>query len=235
MKDKEYFSTPEINEIKETKQFQSDEYYKHNGNKEVNEKYDTFEDSSENNKRLDYFDISHGNKRNKTSKAKKVMSKILSLPSTIGTGAIALIAGAIIAITIASGVTDVMPNVNISINDIGLDYISYDMEIDKLNPGLDYIVKVSNPNQEIDSSCNEGVNSYLVTGLNPNETYTIALIGKNKTYGNTYTYYESNFYTLTDGIESVEIDVKETFDNENLSVGFDYYVSVLNKAKDNNY
>ena len=235
MKDKEYYSVSEIKETKEFQEFPAQEYYVDKGNKNVNEKYDTFEDATDSRKRLDYFDL-HRERKKKSSVAKKVVKKILSLPVSVGSGVVAVIAGAIIAITIASGVTDLIPNVSVNINDVGTDYVSCEMNVDELNSDIDYIMRVSNVNQTIDNyDVSVGINNYLVTGLNPNETYTISLIGYSPVYKNSYTYYSYDFYTLTEGEEAVEFLINENYDNENLSIGIDYNIGILNKAKDSNF
>ena len=233
MKEKEFYTVKETKEFDEIKKFQAQEYYEDKSNPNPKEKYDTFEDSSTNLKRYDYFDYNHERrKKKKESIAKKAVKKILSLPVSIGSGAVALIAGAIIALTIASGLTDIMPNCNVTINEVGFDYVSYDMDIDQLNPNIDYVVQVSNPNQEFNKKARVGLNNYVFTGLNPNETYTISLIGYNNHYASSYTYYQCEFYTLTKGDESVNFEIEEYYNDEELSVGINYNVQILNKTDD---
>ena len=250
MKEKEQFDVNEIKSFKEHQEFKAEEYYQTEDNKKVKEKYDTFEDSSESRKRIDYFDLSS---QNKPKKKNNIVKTILKASTSISTGAIALIAGVIVVFNAISNITN-NPYINFYVNEIGVDFIDCEVEVGIIEEEYEqsyedydydreyyesnihnYILRISNPNQTIEYECLTGMNSYLITGLNPYESYTINVINYDTNLGIENILYTYDFYTLTSGISRCSFYFDQDINYEYLSNRLIYKVDILNKNKKGNY
>ena len=216
----EFYSGKEYNEIKEYKEFPAELYQKPENkvlteNKKIEEYYDKNKSSSVTKKTKDVFSLK--DKIEGISKSYGTVAGSVGVTATI----------AVVAVVATSSVALPPPSVDVDFS-FGANFVSYHLEMDDLQQGVDYYLSVSNPKHSFVIDLDEKRESDIITGLLPSHEYKFAVKGKNDVIGDV-TYYEKVFQTYSKDVVSAGISTRLTFNVEDgYGVEYQAYLSNLN-------
>lgn len=238
--EKEYFDCKQENIFHEYKYFRAEQYYSseqiklppeartydesfhvQNSNKIREEKNDLF-DLNKNYNQLNL----NSSTTNLTSSS--TISNVAANASVSTVGATTLAAAVVISVTTLGGLFATASK-HIQIN-AGMDYAAITLNMDEIITGDDQLYGLSADNFMLEIALNQGIkqidlqngnHTYLITGLEPNQSYSYNLICKNSSLGNTSTYHSD---TLSTPISSIPTGV---YDERNNFVLYDDYTDTL--------
>ena len=144
------------------------------------------------------------------------------------TGGVSVICSVVVvAATVASTVLGKAPKI-VSYNfETGTDYIKYQINLSELNPEVDYSIRVtSNDYKEVFPVMEEGIQTQLLTGLNPNWKYEVSVIADGGDLGD-YVYKTYEVYTMKLKKPEAVIKLTPNIDYELGTYNLDYetYIS----------
>lgn len=120
-------------------------------------------------------DVSSGS-LNASTEAAVQATTVTSTTASLAGGASLISACIIAAATIGSKVMNEPPSIELISIETGTDYLVYEIDVTKMTEGTDYLIRVSNDSFKEDFPIeNEGTQRQIVSGLSPNEKYTITV------------------------------------------------------------
>ena len=120
-----------------------------------------------------------------------VTSTVASLAGTVSVVAVAAAA----VVSVAGGLIEKEPSLVSENYEVGTNYIKYEIDIEELSENMDYKIKVSNPNFEIEYPILEaGLQRQIVPDLLPYRRYDLEIIGTDPNVGD-IVYYKRECYT----------------------------------------
>lgn len=235
MKKKDWFDCDEYNSFSEYKKYDAVEYYAGLEGKSFNESLKVEEASS-----VEAFKVRHASdevepdsKKQADEKKQIEMKKQAESQSLVKriventTGIAASVSGAAVtavaAVALCTTFFDGPPDASIVINDRGMDYVSYTLDVNNMQEDKIYYLKITNNGFEYQIEVpSVGTYSDIVPGLKPYYEYSIKLIGESGEVGGNTTYLSKSFYTKRQTTPEAAIN----FDYIDVdALGFDTYVS----------
>ncbi len=238
--DSEYFNSPEINEFFEYKRFDKEKYSPLEMSKsplELEKRSESFNESNQNEDHdtykkelsLDQKSLNYQSQKQLIQQNMPTGNVITKALSTLTSAAVVTVASVAVLTTSPTYYIEEYIETN-----PGMDYVAVTVDLDGIleaNKDVisigDYYIEIPINEENKKIEIEEGKNTYLITGLIPNETYTYNFIGNEENGTNETTYYQDTITTSSEGEATAIYDERNSlflFNEETHKANYEYSI-----------
>ena len=161
------------------------------------------------------------------SAASTAASSASVVSSATLTGMTILAGAAVVAISVGTTILNKEPKVNLISSDYGTEYVQYELAIEDLTPGSEYVLRLLHGQTVVykEDITEDGVYKKLINGLTPNRTYVLQLIEKDNLFG--HERFNHTFWTDDSDVPKAnfDFDSRVDFDKGEFILDYNIYIS----------